>query len=181
MSTWREQLAFAPLETAERGEEIGRRIRHAIELGVLEDGTQLSSENDLSAMMGVSTQTLRAALAELRHQGLVETRRGRGGGSFVLANTGDIAKARRETLAEYSLEDLRDLREYRSVLAGSAAAAAAARAQQIAVGRLESLGSMVETVHEPADMTRADSRFHMEACGRLALGPAHPPGNGAPG
>ena len=162
MSTWREQLAFAPLETAERGEEIGRRIRHAIELGVLEDGTQLPSESDLAAMMGVSTQTLRAALAELRHLGLVETRRGRGGGSFVKANTGDIAKARRETLAGYSLEALRDIREYRAVLAGSAAAAAAVRSQQIAIGRLESLGAMVETVHEPADMTRADSRFHME-------------------
>ena len=162
MSSWREQLAFAPLEAAERGEEIGRRIRNAIELGVLEDGTQLPSESDLAAMMGVSTQTLRAALAELRHLGLVETRRGRGGGSFVKANTGDIAKARRETLAGYSLEDLRDIREYRAVLAGSAAAAAAGRSQQISVERLASLAAMIETVYEPADMTRADSRFHME-------------------
>lgn len=162
MSTWREQLAFAPLETAERGEEIGRRIRHAIELGVLEDGTQLPSENDLAAMMGVSTQTLRAALAELRHLGLVETRRGRGGGSFVKANTGDIARARRDTLSAYTLDGLRDIREYRAVLAGSAAAAAAERPQQISVARLSSLGAMVETATEPADMARADSRFHLE-------------------
>lgn len=162
MSNWREQLAFAPLEAAERGEEIGRRLRQAIELGVLEDGTQLPSESDLAAMMGVSTQTLRAALSDLRHLGLVETRRGRGGGSFVKANTGDIARARRETLAAYSLDDLHDIREYRAVLAGSAAAAAAARSQQISVGRLESLAAMVQTAGDPADMTRADSRFHME-------------------
>ncbi|WP_413250079.1 GntR family transcriptional regulator [Sinomonas flava] len=162
MTSWREQLAFAPLETGERGEEIGRRIRHAIELGVLEDGAQLPSENDLAAMMRVSTQTLRTALAELRHLGLVETRRGRGGGSFVKANTGELARARRETLAAYTLDDLRDIREYRAVLAGSAAAAAAARPQQISVARLASLGAMVESAAEPAGMARADSRFHLE-------------------
>ncbi|HKU11179.1 MAG TPA: GntR family transcriptional regulator, partial [Sinomonas sp.] len=162
MSSWREQLAFAPLETAERGEEIGRRIRHAIELGVLEDGTQLPSENDLAAMMRVSTQTLRAALAELRHLGLVETRRGRGGGSFVKANLGDIVRARRESLAAYSLEDLRDIRECRAVLAGSAAAAAAGRSQQIAIARLASLAGMIGAARTPAEMTRADSQFHLE-------------------
>ena len=43
MVTWKEQLAFAPLENADRGEEVGRRLRHAIELGVLEDGSQLPS------------------------------------------------------------------------------------------------------------------------------------------
>ena len=162
MSSWREQLAFAPLENAVRGEETGRRLRQAIELGLLEDGTQLPSENDLAAMMGISTQTLRSALAELRHLGLVETRRGRGGGSFVKANTGDIARARRETLAAYSLEDLRDIREYRAVLAGSAAAAAAARSQQISLSRLASLGAMVGLADDPADMARADSKFHTE-------------------
>ncbi|WP_354259813.1 GntR family transcriptional regulator [Arthrobacter sp. OAP107] len=64
MVTWKEQLAFAPLENADRGEEVGRRLRHAIELGVLEDGSQLPSESYLASRMGVSTLTLRAALAE---------------------------------------------------------------------------------------------------------------------
>ena len=125
MASWREQLAFAPLETLERGEEIGRRLRHAIELGVLEDGAQLPSESDLAARMCVSTLTLRTALAELRHLGLLETRRGKGGGSFVRANIGDIAKAQLEALAAYSL-------------------------------------ARIETAGTPSEMTRADSRFHIE-------------------
>jgi DNA-binding FadR family transcriptional regulator len=162
MASWREQLAFAPLETLERGEEIGRRLRHAIELGVLEDGAQLPSESDLAARMRVSTLTLRAALAELRHLGLLETRRGKGGGSFVRANTGDIVKAQRDTLAAYSLEDLRDIREYRAFLSGSAAAAAAGRSQQVSIGRLTSMAAMIETAQTPVEMTRADSRFHIE-------------------
>lgn len=162
MASWREQIAFAPLESVERGEEIGRRIRHAIELGVLEDGAQLPSESDLAARMGVSAMTLRAALAGLRDMGLLETRRGKGGGSFVRANTGDIARVQRDTLAEYSVEGLRDIREYRAFLAGSAAAAAAGLSQQIAIGRLASMAAMIETAHNPAEMTPADSRFHIE-------------------
>ncbi|NYD78346.1 DNA-binding transcriptional regulator, FadR family [Arthrobacter cupressi] len=162
MSSWRERLAFAPLETAERGEEIALRLRHSIELGVLEDGAQLPSESELAARMRVSTMTLRTALAELRHLGLVETRRGKGGGSFVRANTGDIAKAQRDTLAAYSLEDLRDIREYRAVLAGSAAAVAAGRSQQVPIGRLASMAAMIGTAKTPAEMMRADSQFHVE-------------------
>lgn len=162
MASWREQLAFAPLETLERGEEIGRRLGHAIELGVLEDGAQLPSESDLAARMRVSTLTLRAALAELRHRGLLETRRGKGGGSFVKAGTGDIAKAQRDILAAYSLEDLRDIREYRAFLAGSAAMTVASRSQQVTIGRLASMAVMIETAETPVEMTRADSRFHIE-------------------
>ncbi len=162
MASWKEQLAFAPLETAERGEEIALRLRHAIELGVLEDGAQLPSESELAARMRVSTMTLRTALAELRHLGLLETRRGKGGGSFVRAGTGDLARAHREALAAYSLEDLRDIREYRAFLAGSAATVAAGRSQQIAIGRLASMATTIETAQTPAEMMRADSRFHIE-------------------
>ncbi|MFF1832479.1 GntR family transcriptional regulator [Paenarthrobacter sp. NPDC058040] len=150
------------MEIAERGEEIGDRLRHAIELGLLEDGEQLPSENDLAAMMGVSTQTLRTALSDLRHQGFIETRRGRGGGSFVKANGRNPQRAHRERLHSYSLEDLRDLREFRAALAGAAAAAAASRSQQIPLERLVALAGIVGDLDETADITRADSRFHIE-------------------
>lgn len=162
MATWREQLAFAPLENAERGEEIGRRLRNAIELGVLENGSRLPSEDDLAARMGVSTLTLRAALSDLRHLGLIETRRGKGGGSFVTMNVGDVVRVQRETLGAYSLEDLCDIREYRVFLAGAAAAAAADRSPQISVGRLASMARRVEVADHTASRTRADSRFHIE-------------------
>lgn len=162
MTSWKEQLAFAPLESLDRGEEVGRRLRHAIELGVLEDGAQLPSESDLAARMRVSTLTLRAALAQLRHLGLLETRRGKGGGSFVRANIEDVAKAQLDALAAYSLENLLDIREYRAFLAGSAATAAAGRSQQISLGRLASMAARIEAARTPAEMTRADSRFHIE-------------------
>jgi DNA-binding FadR family transcriptional regulator len=155
MTTWREQLAFAPLATFDRGEEVGRRLRYAIELGVLEDGTQLPSENELAAKMGVSTLTLRAALAELRGRGLLETRRGKG-------STGDIIKAERESVMAYSLDDLRDIRDYWAVLAGAAAAAAAERSGRLSLGRLASRAVKIESAEDSAQAIRDDSRFHIE-------------------
>ncbi|WP_159704076.1 GntR family transcriptional regulator [Arthrobacter sp. 18067] len=162
MITWKEQLAFAPLEAADRGEEVGRRLRHAIELGVLEDGSQLPSESYLASVMGVSTLTLRSALAELRGLGLVETRRGKGGGSFVKANTGDITRMQRQSLASYSLEDLRDLREYRAFLAGAAAAASANQSHRLSMGRLAHTSVEIRACERPADAIRSDSKFHIE-------------------
>lgn len=162
MNSWREQLAFAPLATFDRGEEVGRRLRYAIELGVLEDGTQLPSENELAAKMGVSTLTLRAALADLRGRGLLETRRGKGGGSFVKASTGDIIKAEQESLMAYSLDDLRDIRDYWAFLAGSAAAAAAERSGRLSLARLAAMAAKIESAEDSAQAIRDDSRFHIE-------------------
>lgn len=157
---WRAEVAFAPLDSGERGEEISRRLRRAIELGILEDGTQLPSEAELATHMRVSTLTLRSALADLRRQGLLETRRGRGGGSFV--KSADLTQAGVQELATFSLEALRDLRDYRALLAGSAAAAAAARPYNAALTRLESMGTAIQSATDAATLTRADSRFHVE-------------------
>src|SRR5687768_6993283 len=78
------RAVFAPLDDgALRSEAVVRRVGSAIALGLLGDGEQLPTETDLATMLNVSTVTLREALAELRKLGLVDTRRGRGGGSFV--------------------------------------------------------------------------------------------------
>lgn len=59
------------------------QLARAIRLGVLGDGEQLPPERDLAERLGVSRNTLRDAIAALRESGLVTTRRGRGGGTWV--------------------------------------------------------------------------------------------------
>ena len=104
-----------------RADQVAKRLGDAIRRGVLVDGQQLPPEPELAQQMHVATVTLREALAILREQGLVVTRRGRGGGTFV---RGSI----RAGITDFSVLDLRELGDLRRAVAGTAAALAAQRA-----------------------------------------------------
>ena len=111
-----------------RAEEVVQRISESISLGLLVDGEQLPSETDLSAMLGVSTVTLREALASLRQQGLIETRRGRNGGSFVRSAAGPTKAALERRLAAFTVSQLRDAGDELTAISGAAARLASSRA-----------------------------------------------------
>ncbi|MGW3344428.1 FadR/GntR family transcriptional regulator [Nonomuraea rubra] len=117
---------FAPVGGAGRVDAVVRRLSDAIALGLLADGEQLPSEAELAARLGVSTVTLREALMALRQQGLVETRRGRGGGSFV--RTPQEPPELGERLRAFTVDELRDLGDHYAAIAGAAARLAALRA-----------------------------------------------------
>ncbi|WP_017544420.1 FadR/GntR family transcriptional regulator [Nocardiopsis prasina] len=59
------------------------RLMCAIRLGVVPAGGRFPAERDLSSRLGVSRVTLREAIQHLRRRGYVQSRRGRGGGTFV--------------------------------------------------------------------------------------------------
>jgi DNA-binding FadR family transcriptional regulator len=75
--------AFAPIGEEGRTEQVVSRIVQAISVGAFTEGERLPSETELSGLLGVAVVTVREALGALRHRGLIETRRGRHGGSFV--------------------------------------------------------------------------------------------------
>lgn len=156
------RVAFLRLEPGGVGDQLVRRLAGAINLGLLSDGEQLPSEADLALQMGVSTLTLRSALASLREQGLVETRRGRNGGSFVRRPANPALPALRARLAELSVTDLRDLCDEHVAVAGAAARLAAQRAGESNLTRLAGLAVQVASARALGERTRADSRFHIE-------------------
>ena len=120
--------SLSPLVAAEapvgRADEIVQRITEAIHLGLLDDGERLPVEIDLAAQFGVAPMTVRDALATLRAQGLVQTRRGRSGGSFVTRPDGPPIGQLTAKLAAMSASDLRDLFDEHTAIAGQAASAA---------------------------------------------------------
>lgn len=153
---------FAPLEAAGRVELVSRRLSDAIALGLLGDGEQLPSEAELAASLGVATVTVREALSALRQQGLVETRRGRGGGSFVRAPDDPAAALLRARLEEMSPSVLRDLCDHYAAVAGAAARLAADRASEDEIERIRTGAAAMERAGDPGQRRRAEGLFHIE-------------------
>ncbi|MCE0761617.1 GntR family transcriptional regulator [Pseudonocardia kujensis] len=153
---------FAPLEVGRRADAVVRRLSEGIRLGLLRADEQLPSETDLAGSFGVSAVTVREALTTLREQGLVETRRGRRGGSFVRDIRTSGADLLHERLREVSPSELRDLADHYVAIAGTSALLAADRA-----GRddLDLLTASVDELARAADAgsrRRAEARFHVE-------------------
>lgn len=150
---------FAPLEPLSRPEQVSRRLADAIGLELLPDGAQLPGEIELAATFGVATVTVREALAILRRQELIETRRGRGGGSFVRMPGG--SRVAEQRLAERSVLELRDLGDLYAISSGGAAALAAARASADDVRMLRGALGEFERAAEAGARRRADARLRM--------------------
>ena len=77
------RVLFGRLHTEDAVSAIARRLRTAIGLGILEDGEKLPTEMDLARQLGVTAFSLREALGMLRSEGLIVTRVGKNGGSYV--------------------------------------------------------------------------------------------------
>ena len=153
---------FAPLEIGKRADAVVRRLAEGIRLGLLVADEHLPSESDLAESFGVSPVTIREALTTLREQGLVVTRRGRGGGSFVRDVRGEASELLRDRLREVSPSDLRDLADHYVAISGTSALLAAYRAGEQEVALITASVSELERASDAAGRRRAESRFQVE-------------------
>jgi DNA-binding FadR family transcriptional regulator len=155
------RLLYGPLPALDATEAIIRRVRAAIGLGLISDGDRLPRESDLAEQLGVTNFTLREALGELRQQGLIETRAGKYGGSFVKAPM-EGAELAHDELLRLSSGELRDLGDWRRMLTGNAAALAAHRASESNHHRLQQYATQVGAASSNLEARRAHGRFHVE-------------------
>lgn len=114
-----------PLRDANAFESTVERLAAAIRLGVFAAGDQLPPERDLALQLGVSRLNLRESIAALRDAGMVETRRGRSGGTVVTYAGPDVAADRSELIRRGP--QLRDALEFRRVVEPGTAYVAATR------------------------------------------------------
>ncbi|HEV7811712.1 MAG TPA: GntR family transcriptional regulator [Leifsonia sp.] len=152
---------FAPLDGAGRAEVVERRLSDAILLGLLAPGERLPSEADLSRQFNVATVTAREALESLRGRGLVQTRRGRGGGSFVRSKSDAHLEVIEERVRGISRVELRDLGVHFAALAAMSAELAAERASGDDVEGLERLVASFARDTDGA-ARRAENTFRLE-------------------
>ena len=150
-----------------RADQVADRLARAIELGLLLDGERLPKESLLAEQLGTAAVTLREALATLRGRGLVETRRGRGGGSFVRRTGGglgadDAAPLLQRHLSGFTVVQLRELSDHRRAISGMAAALAAERAAPDDVQRLKQRWEVFAAAGSTSDRRRAQTQFALD-------------------
>ncbi|MFF4157804.1 FadR/GntR family transcriptional regulator [Streptomyces sp. NPDC001678] len=148
-----------PVRAGNGFEETLEQILQVIRLGLVAEGERLPAERELSERLRVSRVTLREVLKVLADQGLVESRRGRYGGTFVLprpATAGEDELRRR--LAGVDVEDALRFREVLEV--GAAGLCAAHGTTGEGAARLRA--ALAATHDAPlADYRRRDTLFHL--------------------
>ena len=120
--------AFAPIGEEGRTELVETRLVQAISVGAFIEGERLPSETELSHLLGVAVVTVREALGTLRHRGLIETRRGRNGGSFVRPSHGTVEEVNARELMTMPRVALADLGVHYEVVSSACAEYACLRA-----------------------------------------------------
>jgi GntR family transcriptional repressor for pyruvate dehydrogenase complex len=151
---------FCPVPVRNAFEVTVERLAQGIRLGVLTGGDQLPPERELADTFGVSRVTLREALKALKTAGLLESRRGRGGGTFVVSATAQHPWAA-DVTAEAVAPALNDTLELRRIVEPGAAELAASRTLS-AADRATLHRCLREAGECPAEERRlADCRLHM--------------------
>jgi GntR family transcriptional repressor for pyruvate dehydrogenase complex len=148
---------FEPVQRPTTFEETVERLGTAIRLGILGSGARLPSERELADQLGISRSTLRQAITTLVQSGHLQSVRGRGGGTFVVAEPPLAAGAPGDVLPD----DFGATLGLRRALEAGAAVLAAERATPDDVGRLREATVLMAAAPDFDAYRRADVRFHI--------------------
>ena len=157
---------FTPVRTRRTFEEAAEQIADKVRTGELRVGDKLPPERALALTMEISRPTLREAARILVDAGLLEVRRGPGGGMFVATDVVPVDLVRR--VSELRLGEAESVLEARRLLEPQVARLAHARASGDDLAPLErTIDAMREIVargYLPSDEDRflqLDVQFHL--------------------
>lgn len=160
------EAVLRPVRGHHAFESCVEQLGTAIRLGVYPRGSTLPPERELAERLTVSRATLREAMAALREAGLVETTRGRGGGTVVTLRPRTPSGRAAARVSDERRGAWLDALVFRRIVEPGAAGLAA---QLAADGGLTTLlRQQLEQAHDevaaatrPAEHRQADSRFHL--------------------
>lgn len=150
-----------PVRAGNGFEEALEQILQVLRLGLVAAGERLPAERELAERLGVSRVTLREALRVLTGQGLLESRRGRYGGTFVLPRAQPGPDGPRELRRRVAAADIKDTLVLREVLESGAAEVCAGRG--LTAPQAERLRTALAAIGDasPEDYRRQDTLFHL--------------------
>jgi len=154
-------IRFERVEQKRAHEYVAEQIRRQIILKLIPAGKALPPERELAAMFGVARATVQRAVRILVEDGLVESRRGRGGGNFVLG-PGEARAEMGQLLARLRRQrpQVEEALTYRRAVEPAAAAEAADSRSRADLRTLEAANSAAEGAPTDAEFVQADAEFH---------------------
>ena len=130
----------------------------------LKQGDKLPNEAEMIALFGVSKGTVREALRILEAEGLISTRTGPGGGSFVNKVTVEHAKSMLANYFYFEHLSLADFYQLRKILEPELASNLAGKLTEEQLNELEALAlshpEPAQSAQEEKDQHIASLRFH---------------------
>ena len=139
------------------GSRVADKLLQKIRFDGLAPGTRLPSEQAMAQHFGVSRTVVREAIALLKAEGILSTRKG--SGAFILD---DLHAAKDDALTEQSVQSLLNLIEVRRGLESETAALAAVRRTP---GQLAEIEHALRRIREAAAAgvsgVEEDVRFHL--------------------
>lgn len=156
------RVAFAPINQLRAHQYVAEQIRRHIALRLIPPGESLPSERELAAIFGVGRPTVQHALRLLEADRLVDTRRGRHGGTFVIRPSENervmdelIARVRRER------DELAELLDYRLAVEPSVARIAAAKRRSGDLAAMRRAAESMALAQAEYEYMRHDNEFHL--------------------
>ena len=143
--------------------ELAERIITAIAIGAYSQGEQLPSERELSEWQGVSRVTVRGALEIVRKRGLLCSKRGRGGGTFVAnVDVEQVATQSTQRMLEAEIPRLREFVDFRCLVAALEARTAAERRSSEQARKLTQILVEFLATDDPAKARQVDVALHQQ-------------------
>jgi DNA-binding FadR family transcriptional regulator len=144
--------------TGTLGSRVAEKLLQKIRTDALVEGTRLPSENSMAQLFGVSRTVVREAIALLKADGLVSTRKG--SGAFVCGTNRLVAKA--DLATQQSVHALLNLIEVRRGVESEVAALAAVRRTPGQLTEIEhALIRIEEAVANGVSGVEEDVYFHL--------------------
>jgi len=148
-------------------QQIIRQIHTAIIAGRLTPGDKLPSENDLVKEFGISKQTLRESLRALEHMGLIESRKGTGGGTFVIEVDSAVTKLSLLNYFYFKNLSIKDLSMVRKLLEPFSAKTAARTMTDKDISELKKLNTTAKK-YLKADNYKAALKYEIALHTKIA-------------
>lgn len=131
--------------------------------GTLKPGDKLPREDILAQKFGISRLTVRESLRELEKIGLIYTKRGSKGGSFIAQINSDIVADAFSLVLAYEKTTLKELLEARKVLECSIVKIAVLRASNEDIESLDKLNKQLESVLDnQSAFVEVHYKFHLQ-------------------